>query len=243
MESIPKKSGIYQIRNLVNGKVYVGSAINLHRRCYDHFVQLRNNKHNNQHLQRAFNKYGESSFIFEIIEFVPDRQMLIEREQHYINTFNVVEEGYNICPTAGSTLGRPHTETTKLKLTGANNPMFGKHHTAESKKKLSQSLKGRIFSEEHRHNLSIAGRVRIVSAEARAHMSKAQKGRIITEEHRRKLSENSANAREVICIELNQTFKSCRDAATFINRHPSCVNDCCRGKQKTAGGYHWKYVD
>lgn len=243
MESIPKKPGIYQIRNLVNGKMYIGSAVNLNRRCHDHFSQLRDNKHNNQHLQRAYNKYGEHNFVFEIIELVPDRQMLIKQEQYYIDTLNAVNEGYNICPVAGSTLGRPHTEVTKLKLTGANNPMFGKHHTLEVRKSISQSLKGRIFSEEHKRNLSIAGKGKIISAKARDNMSKAQKGRIITEEHRKKLSENSANARQVICIELNQIFRSCKEAATFIKRHPSCVNDCCRGKQKTAGGYHWRYVD
>ena len=47
MESIPKKSGIYQIRNLVNGKIYVGSAVNLRARMQSHFGELKNNKHNN----------------------------------------------------------------------------------------------------------------------------------------------------------------------------------------------------
>ena len=58
MESIPKKSGIYQIRNLVNGKIYVGSSVNLETRKTPHYWELENNRHNNQHLQRAYNKYG-----------------------------------------------------------------------------------------------------------------------------------------------------------------------------------------
>ena len=92
MESIPKKSGIYQIRNLVNGKVYVGSAVNLRARMQSHFGELKNNKHNNRHLQRAYDKYGLDKFVFEVLEYV-EKDMLLEREQYYIDTLNVVNEG------------------------------------------------------------------------------------------------------------------------------------------------------
>lgn len=50
MESIPKKSGIYQIRTLVNGKIYVGSSVNLRARRNRHFSNLRRNEHPNQHM-------------------------------------------------------------------------------------------------------------------------------------------------------------------------------------------------
>ena len=68
MGDIPRKSGIYQIRNLVNGKVYVGSAVNLQHRRREHRSDLRNGNHHSIKLQRAYNKYGESSFAFEILE-------------------------------------------------------------------------------------------------------------------------------------------------------------------------------
>ena len=84
MGDIPRKSGIYQIRNLVNGKVYVGSAVNLQHRRREHRSDLRNGTHHSIKLQRAYNKYGESSFAFEILEYVEDRNQLIEREQYYI---------------------------------------------------------------------------------------------------------------------------------------------------------------
>lgn len=84
MESIPKKSGIYQIRNLVNGKVYVGSAVNLRTRRNRHFSYLRNNCHANRKLQNAFNKYGEENIVFEVVEIVADKYNLLEREQYYI---------------------------------------------------------------------------------------------------------------------------------------------------------------
>ena len=113
MESIPKKSGIYQIRNLVNGKVYVGSAVNLRARMQSHFGELKNNKHNNRHLQRAYDKYGLDKFVFEVLEYV-EKDMLLEREQYYIDTLNVVNEGYNICPIAAHTF-RVWTPAQKTK--------------------------------------------------------------------------------------------------------------------------------
>lgn len=49
-------SGIYQIINLVNGKCYVGSAVNIKKRCYYHLRSCRLNKHHSKKLQRAWNK-------------------------------------------------------------------------------------------------------------------------------------------------------------------------------------------
>jgi group I intron endonuclease len=110
-----KQSGIYQIRNLVNGKVYVGSAVNIERRLYRHKYQLHNNKHDNEYLQRSWNKYGENIFAFEVLEFVKDAEVLLEREQYWLDLFKsyVRENGYNICPKAGNSSGTRHSEETK----------------------------------------------------------------------------------------------------------------------------------
>jgi group I intron endonuclease len=52
------KSGIYQIKNLVSGKLYVGSAVNIARRWNGHVSDLNAQKHRNQILQRSWDKYG-----------------------------------------------------------------------------------------------------------------------------------------------------------------------------------------
>jgi len=65
----PKASGIYQISNSVNGKKYVGYAANIRLRCKCHRVELRTSDHKNEHLQNAWNLYGEQAFEFSILEF------------------------------------------------------------------------------------------------------------------------------------------------------------------------------
>ena len=89
--------GIYKIENLIDKKIYIGSSVNLRNREYKHFWMLNKNKHDNQHLQNSFNKFGENSFKFEILEEC-DEQSLIERENHYINQnkSNNQEFGYNM---------------------------------------------------------------------------------------------------------------------------------------------------
>lgn len=46
-------SGIYQIENKINSKVYIGSSNNIKRRWQKHKALLRHNKHPNSHLQAA----------------------------------------------------------------------------------------------------------------------------------------------------------------------------------------------
>src|ERR1700726_4028557 len=92
---IPETSGIYRIVNTLNGKFYIGSAVNLRIRRKNHFVTLRNNAHKNPYLQRAFNKHGEQAFTFEVIELVLV-PFLIEREQHWFEKLQPFgQNGYN----------------------------------------------------------------------------------------------------------------------------------------------------
>lgn len=91
-----KKCGIYCIENLINEKKYIGLSKDIERRINDHKNYLRKNKHINDHLQSAWNTYGESNFNFRIIELC-DENMLREREIYYINKFNSRNRifGYN----------------------------------------------------------------------------------------------------------------------------------------------------
>lgn len=70
-------SGIYRIVCLVNLKIYIGSTSNFERRFKTHRTTLKNNKHKNPHLQSAFNKYGESNFIYEVVEYCEETNLKV----------------------------------------------------------------------------------------------------------------------------------------------------------------------
>ncbi|MBT9788673.1 hypothetical protein GPK90_04850 [Clostridium sp. MCC344] len=63
-----KLIGVYQIKNVANGKIYIGSSKDIFTRWKQHKAKLNKNAHVNEHLQKAWNKYGENNFIFSIVE-------------------------------------------------------------------------------------------------------------------------------------------------------------------------------
>ena len=113
-------SGIYIITNTSNGMKYVGSAINLDGRWRRHKSALRRDKHENMHLQSAYNKYGDIFFIFEVVLHCEPEELII-KEQEEINRHNW-NRLYNINPVAGSQLGFKHSEETKRKLSKPKSP-------------------------------------------------------------------------------------------------------------------------
>lgn len=88
------KKGIYKIVNLKTSKWYVGSVTcsTFKLRFHQHKTRLLTNKHENQHLQNSFNKYGIENFKFEILEVLTSN--ILEREQWYLD--NYFKELYNM---------------------------------------------------------------------------------------------------------------------------------------------------
>jgi len=117
--------GIYWIRNIVDGKRYIGSAGNLKEGLKERRRALKRGKHGNIRLQRAWKKHGEGSFVFEIVEVVGgDRDDAYDREQEYLDEWFPTGLLYNIAEVVGRPSG-----------------FKGKHHTPESKDKLSVARK------------------------------------------------------------------------------------------------------
>lgn len=142
-------SGIYEIKNLINGKIYIGSSSNLKKRMYSHIYNLRNNRHRNSFLQNSWNKYGESNFHFSVVEFVGDISNLLTREQYWIDTTMcyIRSNGFNIRKIAESNYGIKLSEESKKRMSesrkGKGSPWFGKRLSTEHRKKLSDSKKGK----------------------------------------------------------------------------------------------------
>lgn len=66
-----KPSGVFQIKNMANGKVLLGSSLNLEGPLNKHRFMLRINGHPNKELQNDWNEFGPEQFAFEILEAVP----------------------------------------------------------------------------------------------------------------------------------------------------------------------------
>lgn len=184
-------SGIYCIKNINNNKVYIGSAIDLDSRIRGHRHYLNKGKHANRHLQASWNKHGEASFSFIVIERVHKSQLL-EREQYWIDFYDAANGGgYNLRLTASSNLGIKFSDKSKLKMVrfGKDNPFYGKTHSEEFKAKLSKLYKGVKRSEEIKHNISIGHIGRPRSEEIKHKISLTLKGRVLPEETKRKMSE------------------------------------------------------
>jgi group I intron endonuclease len=129
-------SGIYQIRNLVNGKRYIGSAKRFSKRWSVHLSNLRRGVHHSPALQSAWIKYGEGSFAFEVL-LVCGFSELIANEQRF---FDTCAPQYNIRTVAGSSAGAVTSDKTKALLSAA---MTGRKRSAETRQRMSVSQKNR----------------------------------------------------------------------------------------------------
>lgn len=137
--------GVYAIRNAVNGSLYIGSAANVTKRWGAHRNYLIHGSHHSEHLQRAYDKYGRDSFSFEMIEYLDDISLLIEREQLWMDFF---KPQYNVCKRAGIPGSKPVSIETRKKrslaLRGRKRPPRSKQWCA----RLSAAWRPRKLSEE-----------------------------------------------------------------------------------------------
>jgi group I intron endonuclease len=172
-------TGIYEIKNTANGKRYVGSAIDFQTRFRTHLNNLRKNKHSNRHLQFAWNKYGEQSFVFNVILYCSPRNLLFY-EQRALDVYNTL---YNLAPTAGSQLGVHFSDEGKANISKAKKgksitkppPRSDEHRAA-----ISKALKGKKLSEETRRKMSESQKMVVrtpLSEETKRKISESKKGR------------------------------------------------------------------
>jgi len=172
------KNVIYKIRNILNDHYYIGSTVDSRKRFWEHRKNLRNGTHDCIHLQRAWNKYGEDCFKFEIVEQLNDRSELYPAEQKWIDKHFKQNYFYNVSPNADSPMrnATPEMRAHLSKIAKAwhkknVHPMQGKKGTPEQNAHLSKVLKGLHAGEKHyRYGKS-------VSEETRKKIGDTQRGK------------------------------------------------------------------
>lgn len=109
---------IYAITNTVNNKLYIGRTNNPNNRKRCHFSELRRNKHNNPKLQNAFNKHGEESFTFSVID-CGKTEDICKKEEQWFDLYNRDSHVLYNChfrSTGGPICNLPLSEETKVKI-------------------------------------------------------------------------------------------------------------------------------
>lgn len=247
---------IYKILNILNNKMYVGSAINFNRRISNHVKLLKENRHHSIYLQNAWNKYGEEKFVFEIIECVNDKHNLLKCEQFFLDS---LKPKYNMASKAGSLLGFKWTEEQKKKKQGINHHNFGKpaffkghKHTDETKEILSKLRIGSKHTDETLSKMKtsklgeknpMSGRTH--SIESKEKNRNSHLGKITSLETKEKLSEKSKHA--VNQFDINGIFikrwDSIKEASENLLIGKTNISAACRNVTKYSGNYIWKYAN
>lgn len=204
------KSGIYIIKNTVNGKFYIGQASYLTKRFSAHRIFLHDNNHPNKHLQAAWDKYGKDAFEFRILIYC-DVGELDEMEQYLLDKYVGTKTCYNIAKDASApTRGLSFSSETRAKMAMASK---GKTHTLETRAKMSVAAKSR--SPEHQAKINASQRKRTASPETRAKLSKV--GRSLSIEQVRLI-------RELLVQSVSQ-----KQIADIVGTNQSTVSEINRG--------------
>lgn len=183
-----RASGVYIIRNSINSKVYVGSAIDFKRRYYEHVSRLKTKKHSSRKLQSFAGKYGIDALSFDLLEIVErDKITILTCEQKWLDYYRCCESnnGFNNCFLATSSLGVKQSAETRAKIAAIKT---GLRASIETKQKMSEASRNRpSASPETRAKLSVAKRNQTL--ETRQKIGAKSTGRVFSNETREKMSQ------------------------------------------------------
>lgn len=232
---------IYWIKNLVNGKLYIGqTSSDVRKRLNQHKSNLRYNRHCNKHLQSAWNQQKESDFLFEPIETCNTQEELNFLEKYYIKYFDSMNNKYGYNRDPGGQECYRLNEKDREKISKGLKKFYENN---------SSPLIGRKISEECKAKLT-AGRIKYLSTNPAWF-----KGKKHDEKARELMRKNNAMSgisefinkfcRKVKAISpdnIELCFYSIKSAAVFSKCSPSTVARSCNKKQDPISGWKFEYV-
>jgi len=247
---------IYLCENIITKKCYIGRTYDFSKRKKQHLASK-----SKGYFHNCLRKYGKENFDWLILEEGLTYTEAIGREIFYIARYGTLcPSGMNLT-LGGEGLGCGISDTTRRKMSevqSRNSHWKGRHHTLESRSKMSVSQRGKILSPEHKEKLSKAAFLRRMSPETREKMSLAAKGKVRSAETREKMSVAKrgvkmkpfspvARANMSVAKRGNQNAKGAvrspefRDAISKANKgkkHSSATLAKLRGNQNAKGHVH-----
>lgn len=193
---------VYCHTNKINGKMYVGitSKNNVQERW-----RKGRGYADTPHFNAAINKYGWNNFEHEIIATNLTEDEACNMERLLIKQLNLLNDkfGYNI--SEGGNRG--------CRFKGERAPMYGKHHTEESKQKNREKHLGI----GHPHTLESKEKIRLAC-----------------------LGNKRGKRTKVKCIETGIIYESAAEADRQTKTDASAIIKCIKGKLHQSNGLHWE---
>lgn len=230
--------GIYKIINVINNKFYVGSAVDFSRRKTRHFSELRTGKHHNKHLQAAWNKYGEQSFIFAIVTEVHNKADLIAVENVWLKDHVGKEYCYNLGIDAIAPM---------LGKSGELSPTWGYKHTNKNIRKIRAASKARVQTEEEKAKRRATMKGHTVTTETRIKISNTLQGEGNYWYGKKRPEHGVKVSKMVIAVDPNgkkTEYTSIRQLREALAIKPPTVNRALKsGKPLARGPYvGWSFL-
>lgn len=221
-----------------SGKVYIGQTCQqLNRRWRNGNGYVKNT-----YFYRAIKKYGWDNFQHNVICRCDTLEEANKIEAELIQKYksNNPRYGYNISG-GGDGAERVAESTRQLmsqmmkgKFAGKNNPNYGRKHTPEERKRMSDFQ--REYFKTHNGNRLCAVR----SEESKQKQSESRKNSAKAQEAIKRL--NQSKAKKVLCVETGVVYDSTHDAARKTGFAQGNIAAACRGKYLQSYGYHWEYL-
>lgn len=226
-------SGIYKIINKATDSFYIGSAVNLQRRKTRHFSELRTGKHNNSHLQAAWDMYGEHNFLFVVLEYVEIGPELYCAEDKWMADHVGKKYCYNIGMAALSPM---------LGMKGELSPTWNYKHTPEAKAKIAAAGTGRVRSQESIEKYRAKRKGMPVSEAQKAQISRTLSGEGNFWYGKERSDEFKTKIRKAVVV-TNQTgketvYESIQLLRNALQLKPPTVNRALKSGTPLARGPH-----
>lgn len=190
MKNLSDRYKIYLLTNKINGKIYIGQTTQTGN-CYKNYFG------SGTAIRAAIIKYGKKNFYKITLAICYNQNDANVLEKYFIKSYNTKSpNGYNISDGGTEDIIIMRKKLSMI-MDGEQNPFYGKHHSDETKIKISVALKGKKISVEQKIKISKAnkgmvpwnkGKKYLHTSVQKRKISEANKSRGMSLENKNKLS-------------------------------------------------------